>query len=121
MTDTRSTAEILAERRDTHGEYSDHARCTQSIMRSLMSERNWENLPDEMKESLHMFAHKMARVVTGSPCVADHWQDIAGYSTLIVERIERITAVWNTRAFPRSKSHTPEDGGHHELYQESTR
>lgn len=83
----QSTEEILEERGRTHGEFVEHARCTQAIMRALERERNWAELPDIMKEALHMQAHKMARVVTGNPYVADHWDDTAGYARLVSQRI----------------------------------
>lgn len=85
---SQSTEDLLAQRKTTHGEYSEHARCTQAIMVALQRERGWETLPDIVKESLHMFAHKMGRVVTGNWAVADHYADIAGYATLIVQRLE---------------------------------
>ena len=86
------TVKLLADRGKTHGEYRDHARATQGIMRVLMAEKNWSTLPDIMKESLHMFAHKMGRVVTGDPFIADHWFDIEGYSRLVRERLELVKA-----------------------------
>lgn len=84
-----NTDQLLAERAKTHGEYSEHARCTQGIMRLLMAEKNWDTLTDIQKESLHMFAHKMGRIVTGNPDVHDHWDDIAGYAKLVSDRIPR--------------------------------
>lgn len=84
-----NTEELLAERAKTHGEYTEHARCTQTIMRALAVERNWDALSDIQKESLHMFAHKMGRIVTGNPDIHDHWDDIAGYAKLVSDRIPK--------------------------------
>lgn len=81
------TEDLLEVRKSTHGEYSEHARCTQRIMRALMAERNWPNLTNIQLESLHMFAHKMGRIVTGDPNVHDHWDDIAGYAVLVSQRL----------------------------------
>lgn len=85
----KTTEQLLAERQSTHGEYSEHARATQSILRVLQAERRWPQLSDMQKESLHMLAHKMGRIVTGNPDIADHWDDIAGYSKLISQRLEK--------------------------------
>lgn len=85
---TQSTEDLLAQRKTTHGEYSEHARCTQAIMGALQRERGWDGLPDIVKESLHMFAHKMGRVVTGNWTVKDHYDDIAGYAVLVSQRLE---------------------------------
>ena len=80
--------ELLEERRKTHGDYTEHAECTQQVLKVLMAGRNWNYLPATMKESLHMFAHKMGRIVTGNPAIKDHWDDIAGYATLISNTIK---------------------------------
>lgn len=78
---------ILAERAKTHGDYTEHADCTQEIMDVLMKHRRWVDLAADQKETLHMIAHKMGRVVTGNPNVADHWDDIAGYAKLSGDRV----------------------------------
>jgi hypothetical protein len=88
---------ILAERAKTHGDYTEHALCTQDIMFTLMSHRNWSRLTADQKETLHMIAHKMGRVVTGNPDVADHWDDMAGYAKLSGDRVrERLGAAEDT-------------------------
>jgi hypothetical protein len=86
------TTKLLAERGKTHGEYRDHARATQGVMRVLSAEKNWSTLPDIMKETIHMIAHKLGRVVTGDPYVEDHWFDIEGYSRLVRERLGLVKA-----------------------------
>jgi hypothetical protein len=85
---TVNTEELLAERQKTHGEYAEHARCTQTILRALQAERGYSALSDMQKETLHMIAHKMGRIVTGNPDIADHYDDIAGYAKLISQRLE---------------------------------
>ncbi len=84
-----TTEQLLAERQKTHGEYTDHARCTQNILRAMQAEKNWNGLSDIQKESLHMFAHKMGRIATGNPNIHDHWDDIAGYAKLVSDRIPK--------------------------------
>jgi hypothetical protein len=85
---------ILAERAKTHGDYTEHAQCTQDIMLTLMLHRNWISLTADQKETLHMIAHKMGRVVTGNPNIADHWDDMAGYAKLSGDRVrERLGEV----------------------------
>lgn len=88
-----TTDDLLKIKATTHGEYTEHARCTQRIMRALMAERNWDKLTNIQLESLHMFAHKMGRIVTGDPNVHDHWADIAGYARLVEQRIPLPTPV----------------------------
>jgi hypothetical protein len=90
---TVNTEELLAERQKTHGEYAEHARCTQSILRVLQAERGYPALSDMQKETLHMIAHKLGRIVTGNPDIADHYDDIAGYAKLISQRLEKPAVV----------------------------
>lgn len=82
----KTTEELLVERGRTHGEYADHARCTQTIMRAVQAEKNWDTLPDIIRETLHMWAHKIGRIATGNPYLHDHYADVNGYSTLVVQR-----------------------------------
>lgn len=116
-----STERLLAERQSTHGEYAEHAAATQSIMDVLRSHRNWSVLPPMVRETLHMIAHKMGRIVTGDPCHQDHYDDIAGYATLISQRLGTIIGqVQRLRDQQREVyvPGTPEDGGHHARQQE---
>jgi hypothetical protein len=81
--------DILAERAKTHGDYTEHADCTQEIMAVLAKHRRYSGLAPDQKETLHMIAHKMGRVVTGNPDIADHWDDIAGYAKLSGDRVRQ--------------------------------
>lgn len=83
------TEKLLAERATTHGEYTEHARLTQSIMEICRSSRNWQRkkLSNMQRESLHMIAHKIGRILEGDPNHADHWDDIAGYARLVSQRL----------------------------------
>jgi len=42
----------------------------------------------DQREALDMICHKIARIVNGNPDYADSWTDIAGYATLVAERLE---------------------------------
>jgi hypothetical protein len=37
-----------------------------------------------------MIVHKISRIVNGNPDKVDHWVDIAGYATLVADRLEGI-------------------------------
>lgn len=83
------TSDLLHERGKTHGDYSDHATCTQDLKRCLSfwlnkrAERGQPDLSDEAKESLDMILHKIGRIVAGQWDHPDHWDDIAGYAKLV--------------------------------------
>lgn len=84
-----SVASTLKERSNTHQQpgplgYRMHASCTERLMEICRAQPNWASLNDSQKETVYMTQHKLARILTGNPNVPDHWQDIAGYNTLIV-------------------------------------
>lgn len=109
------TEKLLEERGRSHGEYSEHADITQRLMDVIMSGRNWKILPPMIRETLHMIAHKVGRIVTGDPCHKDHYDDISGYSILISQRIDSIREQVAALQKEPSRPGTPEDGGHYEL------
>lgn len=80
---------ILAERADTHGDYSRCCEISQDIMRALRKGRRWKDLTDDQVESCQMIAHKLHRIVEGDPSHLDHWLDGAGYFTLSARILER--------------------------------
>lgn len=81
--------DTLAERESTYGDFSKHAEITQNIKRAMVNSPNWEDLPDSMKESLEMVAHKIGRILNGDPTFHDSWHDIIGYVKLIEKTLEK--------------------------------
>jgi len=79
--------ETLKERGNRYGEFAEHARITQNIKRAMADSPNWGVLPDDMRESLDMLAHKLGRILNGDPCYHDSWHDIIGYTKLVADRI----------------------------------
>lgn len=77
----------LSERQSQYGCYEDVAQITQQILAALRI-GNYDKLPAPMKESLHMIASKMARIVNGDPEYFDNWHDIGGYAKLIEKLIK---------------------------------
>ena len=78
----------LEERGSRYGEFDDHSRITQGIKRAMTDSKNWNDLQDDMKESLEMVAHKIGRILNGDPYYKDSWHDIIGYIRLIEEKLE---------------------------------
>jgi hypothetical protein len=76
---------ILEERAKTHGMFVDHASITQQIKTLLGSHSN--KLSVVQKEALDMIAHKIGRILAGDPNHKDHWDDIAGYATLVSKEL----------------------------------
>lgn len=79
MTDIKDT---LAQRAKSHGKYEDHAQYAQEIKDIIQKSVSYDKLSQDQRETLHMIAHKMGRILAGNPDFFDHWHDIAGYATL---------------------------------------
>ena len=79
---------VLAERGKQHGNFTDHARCTQNLKETVMATPNWRRLNHCPRESIEMILHKIGRIVCGNPNHKDHWDDIMGYAKLVSDRIE---------------------------------
>lgn len=79
----------LNEREKTHGDYSVHAQITQALMYTIAGGPNWSRLKPTQKESLHMIAHKIGRILAGDPNHVDSWHDISGYATLIEKELTK--------------------------------
>lgn len=77
----------LVERKQQHGDFTDHARIAQKLKAQMWVEPTWEALSPTQKEALEMIQHKIARVLAGNPNFADHWADIEGYSRIARERL----------------------------------
>jgi hypothetical protein len=81
---------ILNVRAENYGKFKDGAALMQSIKRAMSEHaaRHGKTFADDQWEALEMIVHKMARIINGNPDVVDHWVDIAGYATLIADRLE---------------------------------
>ena len=80
---------VLAERGKRYGKFEDHAKISQSLQ-AIMRRANssWDKMQPDQREALEMIAHKIARILNGDPDYLDNWVDIAGYATLVVNRLQ---------------------------------
>ena len=79
---------ILDARGNRYGSFQSNDQIAQNIKSIMYGSSNWDTMPDYMKESLHMIAHKISRILEGDYNYDDSWVDIAGYATLVVEEIQ---------------------------------
>ena len=79
---------ILEQRGNTHGDFSDNAFIAQRLKEITRTGKVYEMMSLVQKEAVDMILHKIARAVSGNPDHKDHWDDIAGYATLVSERID---------------------------------
>ena len=101
MNNQTSIHEILQERGKTHGKYTEHAKITQQLKAAIFEEISHGKpsrvkssglgiaFEDDQLETLDMICHKIGRIVAGNPNVEDHWRDIAGYATLVADRLKK--------------------------------
>jgi hypothetical protein len=96
--------ETLKERGEQYGEFADHAKISQTIKRLAAG----KELPDVQREAFEMIAHKLARIINGNANHIDSWLDIAGYATLVVEKLKQKTIVVENCTF-KGTGLTPEE------------
>lgn len=79
---------LTVERHKTHGDFADNARLSQAIKTLLRTRDAVTSYTDVQREALEMIALKLSRIASGNPHEPDHWRDIAGYATLVVQELE---------------------------------
>jgi len=82
--------DVLKSRGEDYGEFINHAALCQKLKKSMRSHKGWSEMPSDVKESLEMIQHKIARVINGNECVVDHWTDISGYARLVEKRMDQV-------------------------------
>ena len=86
--ENKTIEEILAEREKTHGDFRTHAAITDAIKYHMHNSSKWDYLSSIQREALDMTAHKIGRILAGDPDHKDHWDDIAGYATLVARELK---------------------------------
>ena len=79
--------EVLVERGNRYGEFINNAKFTHFVKEEMRHAPSWSKMYADQREALDMIAHKIARIVNGDPDYADSWVDIAGYATLVANRL----------------------------------
>jgi hypothetical protein len=78
--------ELIEEKAKTHGDFTDQAQMAQGLKSVLHASRRWDGMTAVQREAAEMILHKLARACSGDPWARDHWQDIAGYATMVADR-----------------------------------
>lgn len=81
---------VLAERRNTHGDFKEQFACAQEL-KGVLKRYYGQNqciMSSVAAEALDQICHKISRIATGDPMFADHWRDIGGYATLIADMLD---------------------------------
>lgn len=80
--------EILFERGERYGNYLEQTAISNKIKGAIQGVPAYWSMESDQKDALDMIAVKMSRIVNGDPDYADNWADIAGYATLVKDRLE---------------------------------
>lgn len=92
----QSTAEVLEERGTRYGVFMSQAQIAQSIhlvldqAMKLTGKTKFSFAPDQL-EAINMIVNKIGRIYNGDPNYSDSWRDIAGYATLVADRLDNDT------------------------------
>lgn len=81
---------ILDQRATQYGKFIEGAEVMQTlkqVVRSSLQKRGTALAFDQL-EAIDMIIHKLGRVINGNPDNVDSWRDIAGYATLVADRLE---------------------------------
>jgi DhnA family fructose-bisphosphate aldolase class Ia len=81
---------ILNERANTYGSFVDVAKVAQQLKHVAASHTIaiGAELSHDKIEALEMIFSKIARIINGNPDQIDSWIDIAGYATLVADRLK---------------------------------
>jgi hypothetical protein len=77
---------VLSQRQAVHGKFATHADIAQGLKAEMRKSPNWEKLSNVQKEGLEMVQHKIARILNGDPDYEDHYVDVMGYTSLILQK-----------------------------------
>jgi hypothetical protein len=81
---------VLDERANQYGTFMQSADTViriKSAMHNAVARNEVHLYPDQL-QALDMIATKISRIVNGNPNHTDSWTDIAGYATLVADRLQ---------------------------------
>ena len=90
MSENASINDTLAERGSRYGEFHGQARISQELKSYMACEEKWHSMAHYQREALEMIQHKISRILNGDPDYIDNWHDIAGYATLVENRLREL-------------------------------
>lgn len=79
--------ETLARRGPKYGPFTEQASVSQSLKYVMFATPNWRALAADQREAFEMIAMKISRALCGDPNHIDNFVDVAGYSTLVANRL----------------------------------
>ena len=81
-------SDTLEERGKRYGNYLKQTEISNDLRTRMMNTPGWEKMEVDMEDALTMIAVKISRILNGDPFYSDNWHDIAGYATLVADRLD---------------------------------
>jgi len=78
----------LGLRQSSHGDFMHNGRIMQQLKNDARATTGWAKLQPHQAEALDMIFSKIGRIIIGNPNHLDSWTDIAGYATLVADRLQ---------------------------------
>lgn len=85
-----AVGKTLEERGKRYGNYLDQTSISNKIKEAMQEIPTYWDMETDQKDALEMIAVKISRIINGDPDYADNWTDIAGYATLVAERLDGV-------------------------------
>lgn len=81
--------ELLEERGKRYGNYLKQTNISADIIEAYHRSGKFDRHMDtDQRDALMMIAVKISRILNGDPNHSDNWRDIAGYATLVADRLD---------------------------------
>ena len=84
----KNVNKTLNERGGRYGNYLEQTAISNKIKEAMQENHDYWGMETDQKDALEMIAVKMSRIVNGDADYADSWVDIAGYATLVADRLD---------------------------------
>lgn len=92
----------LNEREKRYGRFMDNAETAQLLKDVIHAAPRWEDLEYDQAEALDLIVSKIGRMLSGDVNYIDSWHDIAGYATLVENRLNGEEPMTATGGLKRS-------------------
>lgn len=79
---------LLDDRGSKYGNYLRLATVVEELCEVICEALGSTKIEPDQGDALRMICVKLARICNGNPHYADNWRDIAGYATLVADRLE---------------------------------
>ena len=82
------TEKVLSERGNEYGKFIDNSRIAQELKSVYADHFRLKQFEADQREAIDMICTKLSRIINGNSDNVDSWVDIAGYATLVAERLK---------------------------------